>query len=268
MRPLIIYFLNQGEPMKNLWLLPFLTATLLVAQPTLPLGEGPTKIGVLKSYGEHWKPLFFAVDSQRNYHIPDFYKNRIVLFDHEGRFLQAIPTEGGLTPRMNIFLRNDNGQYLSFSDSALYILSPEGKILWTQNFGLGFIPRQILFSESMVQVLPSGSRGKVFLFNAADGTFIGSPVIESPEGKEITYFVDDEHRYSYEMKDMPLLREGWSQNGEYENYKLFRILENGQALWIKSIGLSNAKRVVKTSAAGEVLTTVFLSSPSSFPAQA
>jgi len=248
----------------------FLLAQLLLSlspgfsQTVIGLGTKDDEIGVLRSYGEHWKPLFFAVDKEGQVHIPDFYKNRIVVYSSQGRFQKAIPVQQGLSPRMNVFLRNTAGQYLSLTDGSLFVLDPQGKVLWQKGLGMAFFPQQILFSDESVQVLSTGSRGRVFRFRASDGTPL--PFLDHPLGEERTLplFALGNQRFTYYLRNMPLLRPDWEVDESLRNYRLFALQGNGNSLWMELMDLSNSKWVLQLNPQGKEVKRTFVSDPSSF----
>jgi hypothetical protein len=141
-----------------------------ISRTRIDFGPEKNQIGIEQSAGEHWKPLFFAVDDEGLIHIPDFYKLRIAVFDKQGKLKAEKACPQGLSPRMNFFALAANGCYLTFNDGALYKIQGTGKPGWQYDFGPGVMPQRIFPTGAAVFVvfpphIDADGRALVFDYN-------------------------------------------------------------------------------------------------------
>ncbi|HAP42653.1 MAG TPA: hypothetical protein DCX65_04190 [Spirochaetaceae bacterium] len=125
----------------------------------LPFGSEPNQI--MRS-GDNWFPLFFSV-SNANILVPDFYRQRIMVYSLDGRYQASLEQVSGLTPRLNYFNRTAQGSIVIFTDGALLLLSSAGEVLWRINFPLGTIPQDFFCGSEALYVLVQGESGPVSL---------------------------------------------------------------------------------------------------------
>jgi hypothetical protein len=124
----------------------------IVAETRIPLGPGPGQVGVERSEGEFWAPLFFAVDPEGLIHVADFYKQRIALFNRQGAFVRAVPTPEGVAPAMNYFGRVwHSGLYVTVSDGTLFLLDRGGSVRWRSE--LDEVPESVYLGRDAIFVL-------------------------------------------------------------------------------------------------------------------
>lgn len=139
--------------MKKIILLILLVLSMnLFTQVKVFFGEGKNEIGIDIGEFETWKPLFFSVDSSSNLHIPDFYKNRIAIFNTSSTLLKEIDLDKGISPRMNYFNLNYNNTYTTYDNYTLFLLSDKGEIIWKFFFGIGEIPTHVFCDDRGVFV--------------------------------------------------------------------------------------------------------------------
>ncbi len=106
----------------------------------LPFGESPSCLGGDFNGGESWYPLLFAMADDGTLHVPDFYKNRIAIFDAAGRYSREIPVVEGISPRLAYFTAASDESYLVYDDGALHLIDAEGNTLRRFTFPLGSVP--------------------------------------------------------------------------------------------------------------------------------
>jgi hypothetical protein len=169
----------------NFFLLSFLLISIInitadtlveVSSTSIAYGNAATQIGLVEGGGEHWKPLFFAVDAEGSIHIPDFYKARIAVYDKAGKLKEAKPCPAGISPRMNYFGMSSQGTYVAFGDGSLYVIKKDGKLAWQYNFGYGIIPARIIPSQSALFLIlpPHVDRdGRAIVFDYGSATPLG-----------------------------------------------------------------------------------------------
>ncbi len=132
---------------------------------TIPFGEDDRSIGIDREGSSVWYPLFFDVDDSGHIYVPDFYRSRIVVFDGSGRFIEAVATVTGISPRMNFFARAQNGCFVTFDDGRLWCLRADGSPGWNYPFPLGTLPTRILLLDTGIYVVVTsvdGARSVVF----------------------------------------------------------------------------------------------------------
>jgi hypothetical protein len=144
-----------------------------ISRTKIFFGPGKTEVGIEKGGNEHWKPLFFSVDEKGIIHIPDFYKNRIILFDKKGALLESIPVKEGLSPRMNFFTLSPNGHYVTFSDSTLYLLGKNGLLSWKRFLGYGSTPETLYANKVAVFLALPGDDERCVIFDYASDRPLG-----------------------------------------------------------------------------------------------
>jgi hypothetical protein len=144
-----------------LWLLLFALYTTAISSAddiiTIGLGNAIGQIGYEAGEGEIWKPVFFAVDPSGNVHVPDFYKDRIAIFDSKGQLKAAIACNSGLSPSMSYFSLTPDGSYVTFDSSVLYFLEGTGKVRWRYQFPIGTFLEGIYLGAKNAQLLPNAT---------------------------------------------------------------------------------------------------------------
>jgi outer membrane protein assembly factor BamB len=205
-----------------------------ISRTRIAFGPGQARIGLERSAGEHWKPLFFAVDNQGVIHIPDFYNQRIALFDAKGTLVEAKPCAQGISPRMNFFTLAPNGCYVTFSDGTLFLIKASGELGWQYSFGPAVIPQRIFTTDVALFVmlpphLDTDGRALVFDYNNSQplGRFgiqhegKGIPVVQN--SSELPFTPDIAH-----MAYLP------RHSGKYKSdggAALMYISTSGQSVW-------------------------------------
>jgi hypothetical protein len=220
-----------------LWIFSFIPLSadplLQTSSVRIDYGPGNTQIGLVESGGEHWKPLFFAVDAGGNIHVPDFYKARIAVYDGKGKFKEAKTCPAGISPRMNYFGMSPRGAYVSFGDGALAVIKKDGKLGWQYNFGYGIIPGRIIPANSAVfLILPAhlDKDGRSIVFDYGSAKPIGRYGVEA--GKERIPLIQwGESAFTPQLKDMIALE---GKKGKFKGPSGAGFVyadEAGQSLW-------------------------------------
>lgn len=143
-----------------------LISSPIISETSILFGLARNEIGVDRGEGEIWKPLFFDVDREGNFHIPDFYKGRVAVFNNRGELIREMLVNEGISPRMNFFSLNHNGSYTTYDNYTLYNLNNSGEIIWKQNFGLGVIPSRVYTDSRGIFISFSGSNYYMFNYSA------------------------------------------------------------------------------------------------------
>ncbi|MBN1413350.1 MAG: hypothetical protein JW969_21085 [Spirochaetales bacterium] len=139
----------------------------------IAFGMEKEQIGIDKGGGEHWKPLFFDVDKKGNIHIPDFYKQRIAVFNDKGGFIDGLTCKEGISPRMNFFSITPQGFYVSFNDYTLFLLNDKGKVNWQKQLGFGAIPQFIYANGVAIFLSLPADDGRSVVFDYFSNRPIG-----------------------------------------------------------------------------------------------
>jgi len=125
----------------------------------LPFGTGTDQIG---RSADNWFPLFFSV-SNNNIFIPDYARQRIMIFNLDGSYRASLSGVASLSPRMNYFDSTPKGGFIIFNDGTLYLLDAQGKQSWHINFPFGSIPLDFYCAEQSVFVRLQGASGPISL---------------------------------------------------------------------------------------------------------
>jgi hypothetical protein len=207
---------------------------------TIGLGNAVGQIGYDAGEGEIWKPVFFAVDLNGNVHVPDFYKDRIAIFDSKGQLKAAIACNSGLSPSMSYFSLTPDGSYVTFDSSVLYLLERTGKMRWRYQFPLGTFLEGIYLGTKNAQLLPIATKeqGISVSFDYAGG----QPSIDRGKilgGRTLTILWDlGKSEFTEILSDMALL----AGNDRYlppnadKKYRLLKVTVDGMSVWSDNEG--------------------------------
>jgi hypothetical protein len=214
-----------------------------VSSTKILFGLGENQVGVDKGGGEHWKPLFFSVDKTGVIHIPDFYKNRIVLFDVKGKLVKVLPVKEGISPRMNYFALAYSGRYVSFGDYTLFLLASDGSLVWKRQFGYGAIPEAVFANGVGIFLVLPDDDGRAIIFDYASDRPLGRygfmdgkkgvPMIRSAENANFTF------TFSY-MSRIPNSISSKSAFQLKEDAFLVAIDASNRSLWKKQLDRSES----------------------------
>jgi len=200
----------------------------------IDFGPGPNQIGLERGAGEHWKPLFFAVDGKGLIHIPDFYKQRIAVFDKQGRLKADIPCAAGISPRMNFFALAPNGCYITFNDGTLYTISAQGKLKWQYAFGAGVIPQRIFPADTaLFIILPPyiDADGRAILFDYRNARPMGRFGMQH-KGKGLALVQNTAgNPHTLSLKDMRAISKNAHKYKTDSDAVLMYITTNGTSVW-------------------------------------
>ena len=116
----------------------------------VPFGSENSEIGILQTQSDFWYPHFFDIDSENNIYIPDFYKNRIAVFDEDGNFQDEIKTTSGIQPNMNYFKFVDKQYFITYCNSTLWVIDSKGILLYKYQFGIGSFPDNIICTKRYI----------------------------------------------------------------------------------------------------------------------
>jgi len=182
----------------------------------IQFGNNDNQISVMKTNNEFWFPRFVDTDTVGNIYIPDFYKNRIAVFNSKGRFIKSIKVSNSLTPDMNYFNTYDGNHFVSFKNSQLILISDRGKTLWSYDFGIGHFPDTIICTEDYIYVyMPSyaASEGLTIIFNYDSSQPIGLlGEKKQNDGKTIPYFMTNGGK---NLPILPIIEETISNSNTY-----------------------------------------------------
>ncbi|MBN1798568.1 MAG: hypothetical protein JW822_08315 [Spirochaetales bacterium] len=205
-----------------------------ISRTRIDFGPGQAQIGLESSAGEQWKPLFFAVDDRGLIHIPDFYKQRIALFDAKGKLVAAKPCAKGISPRMNFFALAPNGSYVTFSDSALFLIKADGELGWQYSFGPAVIPQRIFTTDAaLFVILPPhlDSDGRALVFDYNNSRPLGRFGIRH-EGKGIPVVQNSgELPFTLDIAQMAYLPQYSGKFQSDSGAALIYISGSGQSVW-------------------------------------
>jgi len=239
---------------------------LETSRTRIDYGHGDGQIGLVESAGEHWKPLFFAVDNDGNIHIPDFYKARIAVFDKTGKLKEAKPCPQGLSPRLNYFGQSPHGWYVTFGDGSLFVIKPDGKLAYSYNFGYGIIPARIVPARSAIFViLPPhlDKDGRAILFDYGSSRPLGRYGMEKRDGNIPLIHWADEQEYTPLLKDMAVVR---GTTGRFQGPVKASFIgadEEGRSLWSEKT--DTGETILIYSKDGILLDKGYVAFPSGLP---
>jgi hypothetical protein len=225
-----------------------------VSRTRINFGPQDSEIGIERSGGEHWKPLFFAVDDQGFIHIPDFYKLRIAVFDKQGKLKAAKSCPEGISPRMNFFALAPNGFYITFNDGSLYKIQGTGEPGWQYNFGPGIIPLRIFPTDvALFVILPEyiDKDGRALIFDYNNSQPLGRFGLEQ-KGKGIPLIQNKaEIPFTLSLKDMTLLPKHKTKYKLDSDASLLFVSEKGESVWKQKN--SSGESIVVFSPQGKLL---------------
>jgi hypothetical protein len=223
-----------------------------VSLTRIDFGPGPNQIGLERGAGEHWKPLFFAVDGEGLIHIPDFYKQRIAVFDKQGRLKADIPCAAGISPRMNFFALAPNGCYITFNDGTLYTISAQGKVKWEYALGPGVIPERIFPADTAIFiVLPAyiDADGRAIIFDYNNSRPLGRFGIQN-KGKGLALIQNTSGiPHTLSLKAMGTVAKEDHAYQTDEDAALLYITKDGTSVWKRK--LDAGETILVYSAAGK-----------------
>lgn len=199
----MLYYIN----MKVTVFILLMICVQLNSQVRIEYGKEHYQIGVSGEGDSLWLPLFFDVDELSQIHIPDFYKERIVIYNSQGEVVKILPVSEGISPRMNFFSLNFDGTYTSFDNHTLYLLDEKGQIIWKHSWGLGVLPSHIYSDERGIFISLMDSEYYFFTYSspAALGGVkdIGLSGLEFPEEGYLIY--QEEGYYIWKEKEQRVL---------------------------------------------------------------
>ena len=177
------------------------------ARCVVAYGDSEATLGALVDGDESWSPLFFAVLPDGTVAIPDYYKNRIVLFSGDGAYKKSIPVGGDvLSPRINYFGATGNGRFAIFGDSALYCFDSAGTALWNAPFPMGVFPGAVYAgSDSVWLSVPGGTGYEGIAISAGGEPYASSTATVTVGGTSVPYVAEGDWRFGYSPADTALV---------------------------------------------------------------